>query len=123
MDRRSSVPERLLVFSGAFIFFLCTLAANFSGPHDSIGYLNGIVTGNHLFHPHHLIYHFVTHYWFVFSKALLPGVKDYYLVEAFTALWGSGTMTVVYCFFRNRFKLSVIQSLISLTVMAPGFTA
>lgn len=121
MDRRSSVPERLLVFTGAFIFFLCTLAANFSGPHDSIGYLNGIVTGNHLFHPHHLIYHFVTHYWFVFSKTLLPGVKDYYLVEAFTALWGSGTMTVVYCFFRNRFKLSVIQSLISLTVIAFSF--
>lgn len=121
MNRRSPVPEQLLVFTGTFIFFLSTLAANFSGPHDSIGYLNGIVTGDHLFHPHHLIYHFVTHYWFVGAKALLPGVKDYYLVETFTALWGSGSMTVVYGFFRNRFKLPVIQSIVSLTVIAFSF--
>ena len=121
MNRRPKIPEQLLVFTGSFIFFLCTLAANFSGPHDSIGYLNGIVSGKHLFHPHHLIYHFVTHYWLVITHALLPGIKDYYLVEVFTALWGSGTMTVVYCFFRNRFRLSVIQSLVSLTVIAFSF--
>lgn len=121
MNRHLKIPEQLFVFTGAFIFFLCTLAANFSGPHDSIGYLNGIVTGNHLFHPHHLIYHFVAHYWLVFIQAILPGIKDYFLVEVFTALWGSGTMTVVYCFFRNRFQLSVLQSVVCLTVIAFSF--
>jgi hypothetical protein len=118
MDRRTKVPEQLLVFTGVFLFFLATLAANFSGPHDSIGYLNGIVSGKHLFHPHHLFYHFVTHYWYVFVKALFPGVKDYYLVEVFTALWGSGIMTVVYSFFRKRFNISVLQAVIGTTVVA-----
>ncbi len=73
MNRRPGIPEQLVVFTGSFIFFLCTLAANFSGPHDSIGYLNGMVTGKHLFHPHHLIYHFVTHYWLVFVQPIFPG--------------------------------------------------
>jgi hypothetical protein len=118
MDRRTKVPEQLVVFTGAFIFFLATLAANFSGPHDSIGYLNGIVSGKHLFHPHHLLYHFVTHYWFVFIKAILPGVKDYYLVEVFTALWGSGIMVITYNFFRNRFLLPILTSAIGITVIA-----
>lgn len=110
-----------MIFAGSLLFFLCTLAANFSGPHDSIGYLNGIVTGKHLFHPHHLIYHFSAHHWLVFSKLVFPGIRDYYLVEVFTALWGSGTMTVVYCFFRNRFQLPVLASLVSLTVIAFSF--
>lgn len=121
MNRRPKVPEQLFVFAGSLIFFLCTLAANFSGPHDSIGYLNGIITNKDPFHPHHLLYHFIAHYWLVFSQALLPGVKDYYLVEIFTALWGSGTMVVVYNFFRNRFRIPVWQSVISLTVIAFSF--
>lgn len=121
MTRRSRFPEQLFVFAGSFIFFLCTLAANFSGPHDSIGYLNGIVKGDPLFHPHHLLYHFVTHYWLVCVQPLFPGIKDYYLVEVFTALWGSGIMTVAYSFFRRRFNMPVLSSVISLTVIAFSF--
>lgn len=121
MNRRPKIPEQLFVFTGAFIFFLCTLAANFSGPHDSIGYLNGMVSGKHLFHPHHLIYHFVTHYWLVFIRPIFPGIPDHYLAEVFTAIWGSGTMAVLYSFFRHRFRLPVLSSVISLTVIAFTF--
>jgi len=115
MSRRT---EQVLVFIGAFIFFLATLAANFSGPHDSIGYLNGIVSGEHLFHPHHLVYHFVTHYWFVFIKTLLPHVKYYYLVELFTVIWGSSIMLVVYNFFRHRFLLPFFTAVTGTMVVA-----
>ena len=111
MKRISGIPEHFFIFLLFFIFFLASLASNFSGPHDSIGYLNGIVQGNALFHQHHLLYHFITHYWLVGAKAILPGISDYYLVEAFTALWGSGSLTIAHCFFRNRFNLSASISL------------
>ncbi|WP_276485211.1 hypothetical protein [Paraflavitalea pollutisoli] len=121
MNQRVSKSEQILVFAGSLLFFLCSLAANFSGPHDSIGYLNGMVKGDPLFHPHHLLYHYVTHYWLVFIQALLPAVKDYYLVEVFTALWGAGSLTIVYSFFRYRFSMPVMHSLISITVVAFSF--
>jgi|ADGO01.1.fsa_nt_gi hypothetical protein len=101
-----------------FIFFLFTLASNFSGPHDSIGYLNGIAYGSGLFHQHHLLYHFITHYWLVAVKAVIPGVADYYLVEAFTALWGSASLAVAYCILRNRFAQPVGLSLAAISVIA-----
>lgn len=116
--KRPKIPEQLLVFTGSFIFFLTTLAANFSGPHDSINYLNGIVSGHHLLHPHHLLYHFTAHYWLVLTQSIFPGIKDYYLVEAFTALCGSGSLTIVYSFFRKRFQLPALPSVISTSVIA-----
>lgn len=112
------IPEHFYIFLGFLIFFLLTLASNFSGPHDSIGYLNGIVQGNALFHQHHLLYHFITHYWLVGARAILPAVPDYYLVEAYTALWGSGSLTIAYCFLRNRFNLPAGISLLSTAVIA-----
>src|SRR5882724_6252937 len=118
MNRNPAIPERLFVYIGFLVFFLFTLASNFSGPHDSIGYLNGIVKGSPLFHQHHLLYHFTAHYWLVFTQFLFPGVKDYYLVELFTALWGSGSMVIIYSFFRYRFNFTAILSLLSTTVIA-----
>lgn len=115
---RPSIPERLFLYIGFLVFFVFTLASNFSGPHDSIGYLNGIVKGSPLFHQHHLLYHFTAHYWLVFTQMLFPGVKDFYLVELFTALWGSGSMVIVYSFFRHRFNFSGVLSFLSTTVIA-----
>lgn len=110
-------PEQLFVFAGSFIFFCCTLAANFSAPHDSIGYLNGIISGEHLGHPHHLLYHFSAHYWLMATQYLFPGIKDYYLVEVFTALCGSGCITIVFAFFRRRFGLSMPVALLNTSVI------
>jgi hypothetical protein len=118
MKRLSGIPEQYFIFFIFFIFFLGTLASNFSGPHDSIGYLNGIVQGNALFHQHHLLYHFITHYWLEGTKAIFPGVADYYLVEAFTALWGAGSLTLAYCFLRHRFGHSQLLSLAATAVIA-----
>ena len=116
MDR-TKFPEKLFVFTGSLIFFLFTLATNFSGPHDSIGYLNGIVRGEGLPHAHHLLYHYSAHYWLQVTQAILPGVKDYYLVESFTALCGSGSVVFIYSFFRFRFRQSLRQSLINTAVI------
>jgi hypothetical protein len=118
MIRSVKNTEQLLIFVGAYVFFLCTLAANFSAPHDSIAYLNGIAGGYGLFHQHHLIYHWTTHYWLVFAREVFPHVKDYYLVEAYTALWGSGSLVMVYSFFRNRFGLPVLPAVMGITVVA-----
>lgn len=118
MRRIFGISEQFYIFFIFFIFFLLTLASNFSGPHDSIGYLNGIVKGHPLFHQHHLLYHFIAHYWLVGAKAIFPGIADYYLVEAFTAIWGSGSLTIAYCFLHKRFKLSPLLSVIATAVIA-----
>lgn len=110
--------ELLLVYIAAFLFFLLTLAENFSGPHDSIRYLNGLVTGTELVNQHHLLYHLTAYHWLNLVHPLFPGVKDYYIVETFTALCGSASLTVVYAFFRNRFHLPVLHAVGGICVVA-----
>ena len=121
MTRSYKMPEQLVVFIGFYIFFLLTLAANLTASHDSIGYLNGIVKGHPLVHQHHLLYHYTAHYWLVFIQNFFPGIKDYYLLECFTALWGSGCLVIAYSFFRNRFHLPVLVSAIGTSIIAFGY--
>ena len=111
MQKWNDSKEPLLVFVFSCVFFLSTLTANFSGPHDSIGYLKSIISGYPLFHQHHLLYHFVCHYWLQIWHPVFPGVKDYYIVETFTALWGSGSLTMIFLILRRRFQLSSKLSL------------
>lgn len=118
MSRFQNIKEPLSVFVVFYLFFLGNLAANFSGPHDSITYLNSIVTGDPLFHQHHLLYHITGHYWLRLMQNILPGIADFYLVEAFTALWGSATLAIVYLIFKERFRLSPLLSFLSTTVIA-----
>jgi hypothetical protein len=123
MKPLTRIPEPLFVYTVFLLFFLCTLASNFSGPHDAIAYLNGMVEGKYLFHQHHLLYHYITHHWLYATKALFPSVPDHYLAETFTALWGSGSMAVVYSFLRKRFGLSVVQSLLGTCIAAFSYGA
>jgi hypothetical protein len=118
MQRWNDIKEPLLVFVVSYVFFLSNLAENFSGPHDSIAYLNSIISGYPLFHQHHLLYHFVSHYWLQLLQPVLPGVKDYFIVEAFTALWGSGSLTMIYLILKKRFLLSSTLSVIGTSLSA-----
>ena len=112
------LPAQIWVFLGSLLFFLLSLAENFSGPHDSITYLNGIVDGYPLVNQHHLLYHYAAYCWLQCCQFVFPNVKNYYLVEAFSAIWGSCTLAVVYSFFRNRFGFSTLLSVISLLPVA-----
>jgi hypothetical protein len=114
----SSTTGALTVWVVSYLFFLLSLANNFSAAHDSISYLNDIVHGRNLFHQHHLLYHFFAHQWLVVLKPLFPSLADHYLIESFTAVWGSGTLAVCYLFFRNRFYLSGTLSAIGVTIIA-----
>ncbi len=109
--------EGLVVFVAGLVIFLSTLVANFSGPHDSINYLNQIVEGKHLFHQHHLLYHFTAHLWYALWHPLFPGVRDYYIVESFTAFWGALNVLVIYFFLRKRFSLSILNATLVLSVV------
>lgn len=111
------IPEALWVYAGALLFFLLTLAENFSGPHDSIHYLNCIIDGHPLANQHHLIYKYVVYGWLHVVQTFLPSVKDFVIVESFTAIWGAGSATVIYLFFRNRFAVSVLPSLLALATV------
>ncbi len=122
MQRWNDIKEPLLVFVVSCIFLLSNLAENFSGPHDSIAYLNSIISGYPLFHQHHLLYHFVSHFWLQGLQTVLPGVRDYYLVESFTALWGSGSLMMIYLLLKRRFLLSSSLSAIGTSLAAFSYS-
>jgi hypothetical protein len=108
----------VVVWLVTYIFFLLTLANNFSASHDSINYLLHISRGEHLFHQHHLLYHFLAHKWvFVFS-AIFSDVPKHLIIEAFTAFWGSANLALCYLFFRDRFNLPVLLSAAGVAVIA-----
>ncbi|HRE52120.1 MAG TPA: hypothetical protein PK339_11905 [Flavitalea sp.] len=115
-----SIPAWLIVGVVFLAFFLMTLAANFSASHDSIHYLNGIVSDSDLFHQHHLLYHVSASYWLKLWQPFFSAVPDYYIIESFTALWGSACLALTYCFFRNRFGLSSFRSVIGVSII--GFS-
>ena len=108
----------VMVWLISYVFFLLTLANNFSASHDSINYLIGIVKGERLFHPHHLLYHYYAHIWLLLFKNIFVNVSYHYIIESFTAVWGSGILAVSYLFFRNRFNLSPGLSALGITLIA-----
>ncbi len=105
-----------------FFVFLCiylfSLTSNFTGPHDSMAYLQMLKTREHLWHPHHLLYHELTYYWLHFFKNLFPGVQEYFIVESFSTLFGAGTAAVVYAIFARRFHLPVLTSWLGTAIVA-----
>jgi hypothetical protein len=114
----SSKAGALIVWVVSYIFFLFSLANNLSAAHDSISYLKDIVNGEHLFHQHHLLYHFLAHKWLLLFKPLLPYVAHHYIIESFTAVWGSGTLAICYLFFRNRFFLTNTLAFLGISIIA-----
>ena len=108
------------VFFFFLLVYLLTLTSNFTGPHDSMAYLQMLRTKQHLWHPHHLLYHQLSYYWLHLIRNFFPGVQEYFLVESFSSLFGAGTLTVVFLFFRNRYHLPVLTSWLGTAVV--GFS-
>lgn len=120
-DVFKSIPDTVYIFLGFFIFFLLNLTSNFSGPHDSMGYLNDFDKGRDLFPAPHLLYHYTTYLLLHFLTFLLPHVEHYYLVEAIDACWGCLGLTVVYRIFLHRIQMNRKESLLGTTVIAFSF--
>ena len=108
----------LIVFLFFLLVYLLTLTSNFTGPHDSMAYLQMLKTENHLWHPHHLLYHQLSYYWLHLLKPIFPAVPEYFLVESFSSLFGAGTITVTFLFFRNRFHLPILTSWLGASIIA-----
>jgi len=105
-----------------FLFiFLLSRTSNFTGPHDSIAYLEMLKTRNHLWHPHHLLYHELTYYWLHFWKIFFPNAQEYFIVESFSSVFGAGTMAMVFLFFRKRFNLPLLTSWLGTAIVAFSF--
>jgi hypothetical protein len=118
MRARAGRGTVITIWAISYLFFLLTLANNFSASHDSINYLNHIVKGEHLFHQHHLLYHFLANKWLHIFQWIFPSVPEHYLIESFTAVWGSGALAVCYLFFRNRFSLPPLLSVLGIMLIA-----
>lgn len=141
MRSSSRVPGALIVWIASYLFFIVTLVNNFSAAHDSIHYLNDIVKGENLFHQHHLLYHFLANKWLNLWTAFfgcntypplaeiagLPAgggllyCRPHYIIESFTALWGSSVLTMVYLFFRNRFFLTRAACLLGTSIIGVSY--
>src|SRR2546430_8246286 len=114
----SFIDNPIIIYLFFFIIFLLTLTSNFTGPHDSMTYLQMLRTREHLWHPHHLLYHQLSYYWLHLLKLVFPGLPDYFLVESFSSVFGAGTITVVYLFFRNRFNLPTLTCWLGCAIVA-----
>lgn len=112
------IDNPVTVYFVFLIIFLLSLTSNFTGPHDSMTYLEMLRTKKDLWHPHHLIYHELSYYWLHFLKIFLPRVEDYFLVESFSSLFGAATLTVVFLFFRRRFDFPVVTSWLGTSIVA-----
>ena len=106
------------VFVFFLLIYLLTLTSNFTGPHDSMTYLQMLRTKDQLWHPHHLLYHELSYYWLHLLKSIFPGVQDYLLVESFSSLFGAGTIAVIFLFFRNRYHLPLFTSWLGSGIIA-----
>ena len=116
-----SMRAAAVVWLVSYIFFLLTLANNFSASHDSINYLLHITRGEHLFHQHHLLYHFLANKWLTVFSALFNGAPQHYIIEAFTALWGSLNIAVCYLLLRNRFNVKPALAIAGVSAIAFSF--
>jgi hypothetical protein len=121
MNYRSGKYTSLIVFAVFYAFFLCTLASNFSAPHDAIDYLNEFEGDKDLFNPHHVLYHISTYWILNVLKSIFSGVPHYYLVEAIDGFWGTLTLVVVFKFLRNRFGYDNLTSFIGTCLPAFSF--
>src|SRR6476620_4049959 len=98
--RPGSIPAHFYIFLSALALYIFSLQQNFSAAHDSITYLNNIGSGKNLFHPHHLLYNFIAHYWLVFWQTIFPSARDYIVIEILSAIFGSACIAVCYLFLR-----------------------
>jgi len=115
------LPDTFFVFLVFFLFFLFNLTANFSGPHDSMGYLNDFERSRDLLPAPHLLYHITTYQLFHFLRFLLPHVHSYYLVETIDAAWGCLALTVAYRIFVRRMQMTRPESFLATCVIAFSF--
>lgn len=112
------IPAPAYIFVSALALFLFSLQRNFSAAHDSITYLNHIVAGKNLFHPHHLLYNLVARGWLLAGQAMLPLVKDYFIIESLSAVFGSGILTLCYLFMTRRLQLPSAYTSVVIAVIA-----
>lgn len=118
---RTYMLEVILVFVLSLVFYHLFLAENFSSAHDSINYLNGIVEGKNLFHPHHLLYHVTAREYFLVLSSSLISTADHVLIESYTTIWGAAGLAVAYLMFRKRFGRTVDVSIAGTSVIGLSF--
>lgn len=121
MKRIAGIPDTVFVFLIFFLFFALNLTSNFSGPHDSMNYLNEIEKKKDLFPAAHLLYHYIAYLLFHLFQTLFGGVRDYFLVEIVDTIWGCLGLTVVYRIFLQRMKMTRTESFLGTCVVAFSF--
>ena len=115
------IPDETYVFLIFFLFFVCNLTANFSGPHDSLGYLNDLEKKRDLFPAAHLLYHCTAYLLLSVLEWVLPHVKHFYLVEMIDATWGCLALAVVYRMFVRRMRMDRLRAFCATAVAALSF--
>lgn len=111
----------LFIYITALLFFLFSLQDNLSASHDGISYLQHIVSGENLFHPHHLLYNAVARLWLLAGSAIFPSVEAHYIVESLNAFFGSANILLVYIILYRRAQVPLKLAAICSVLVAFSF--
>lgn len=121
-SNKSLIREVFLICCFFGSVYALTLSQNLSDAHDSIYYVNSIEQGKlpDLFHPHHLLYNWVSARWMDAGHTLLPHRENIVLVELLNCLFGALTLGCFFLILRNRLEFSF--PLAALGTALPAFS-
>ena len=107
--------ERYIPY-GLFIFFLIIYIAFISEipslTHDSITYANEIENDELVFHPHHLLYHALSLYWYKLLLILGIGGTALAKIASLNSLFGAAGISLIYIILRKDMGMNVLNSLL-----------
>jgi hypothetical protein len=109
------------LFCAATAFYVASISRNLALAHDSIGYINDLDAGIHLFHQHHLLYHVTAFGWLRLWQALGVRAPSEVIVAALNSVFGGLTLCALYLFARRRLRLAPGASMLALGLCGFSF--
>ncbi len=124
LEKYKNISDRKisgLIFSIYSVIYLLSLVNVISITHDSITYSNDIEAGIYTWHPHHVLYHVLSLFWYKFMLFLgIPG-DAHLLIASLNSLFGAGTLVVIYNIFRNKFDIEKLNSILFTAIISFSF--
>jgi len=106
-------PLKIREFSPFFVFsilYVLSTSHNLSTAHDSVNYFNNIIGSTPQFHPHHLLYEWVTHKWFTILSSITE--NKYVAATSINGLAGAACVQIIFLILRNRLAIPFVIAML-----------
>jgi len=124
LEKYKNISDRkisYLIFAVYSLIYLLSLVNVISITHDSITYSNEIEAGIYTWHPHHVLYHVFSLFWYKLMIFLgIPG-EGHQLIASLNSIFGAGTLVVIYNIFRNKFDIEKLNSILFTAIISFSF--